>query len=159
MASVVYMRPFRPAFDLPMTMIKRICGIALLAVLIQAGPADADDSLYQALGARDGITKIATLTIDLCVADARIKARFFDTNLNRLKRLLADQFCVLSGGPCTYGGRTMKETHATMKLTNADFNALVEDLQTAMDRQKIPFRTQNRLLAILAPLERDIVTR
>jgi hemoglobin len=46
-----------------------------------------------------------------------------------------------------------------MHLTDADFNAQVEDMQLAMDEVGIPYRTQNRLLARLAPYERDVVTK
>ena len=132
---------------------------AFTAATLCAAPVRADDSLYKALGERDGISRIAATTIDLSAADPRINATFADINLNRLKRLLADQFCQLSGGPCVYEGRDMVESHANHGYTNADFNILVEHLQTAMDREKVPFSQQNRLLAILAPMQRDVVTK
>lgn len=132
---------------------------ALTVAVLCAAPVRADDSLYKALGERDGISRIAATTIDLSAADPRINATFADINLNRLKRLLADQFCQLSGGPCVYEGRDMVESHAKHGYTNADFNILVEHLQTAMDREKVPFSQQNRLLAILAPMQRDVVTK
>jgi hemoglobin len=65
----------------------------------------------------------------------------------------------LTGGPCRYEGRAMDRAHASLQLTNRDFNALAEDLQIAMERARIPFAVQNRLLAILAPMQREIVTR
>ena len=132
---------------------------AFTAAALCVAPVRADDSLYKALGERDGISRIAATTIDLSAADPRINATFADINLNRLKRLLADQFCQLSGGPCVYEGRDMVESHANHGYTNADFNILVEHLQTAMDREKVPFSQQNRLLAILAPMQRDVVTK
>ena len=46
-----------------------------------------------------------------------------------------------------------------MTVGEADFNALVEDLQIAMDRKGIPFRSQNKLLAVLAPMHREVITR
>lgn len=138
---------------------KTLLFAALAVLLLRGTPAGADDSLFQALGGREGIVRIAAMTIDLSVADPRINATFADINHARLKRLLADQFCQLSGGPCVYEGRDMKETHAKHGYTNRDFNILVEHLQTAMEREKIPFRAQNRLLAILAPMQRDVVTK
>jgi hemoglobin len=53
----------------------------------------------------------------------------------------------------------MSQAHKGLHLTNADFNALVEDLQSGMDKAGVPFATQNRLLARLAPMHRDVVTR
>ena len=65
----------------------------------------------------------------------------------------------MSGGPCKYTGKDMHKVHKPLHINTLQFNALVEDLQTAMDRNHVPFRTQNRLLALLAPMKRDIVTR
>ncbi|HEY1632266.1 MAG TPA: NAD(P)H-dependent oxidoreductase [Rhizomicrobium sp.] len=62
-------------------------------------------------------------------------------------------------GPCAYTGRDMYETHKGLHLTNMDFNAVVEDLQKAMDKDGVPFATQNRFLARLAPMQHDIVTK
>jgi hemoglobin len=53
----------------------------------------------------------------------------------------------------------MYESHKGLHLDRAQFNALVEGLQDGMDKYGVPFRVQNRLLAILAPMEHDIVTR
>lgn len=121
--------------------------------------ANAEDTLYNDLGGHDGVVKIAETTTDNLLADARIKDTFADTNMRRFRRLLAEQFCQVAGGPCKYTGRSMQEAHASLKLHNADFNAVVEDLQNAMDKAGVPFATQNRLLARLAPMQRDIVTR
>jgi hemoglobin len=134
----------------------------LLAAVIVAGcgsAARADDSLYRDFGGRDGLVKIIDDATNRWVSDDRIKDTFDNINLDRLKRMLADQFCELMGGPCHYKGRDMYHAHKGLHLDNAQFNALVEDLQLAMDKYDIPFRTQNRLLVMLAPMQRDVVTR
>ena len=120
---------------------------------------EADTAVYEAFGRSDGITKIVGDGVDRLLADDRIKARFADANIPRLKRMLSAQFCVLLHGPCKYEGLTMKDAHEGMGLRTADFNALVEDFQLAMDDYKVPFRDQNKLLALLAPMQRDIVTK
>ena len=51
----------------------------------------------------------------------------------------------------------MKEAHSNMDVTRTDFNALVEVLQLSMDARGIPFARQNQLLALLAPMHRDVV--
>ncbi len=132
-------------------------GAALvLAVALLAAPARAA-TLYDDLGQRAGLTRIADGTLHRALLDPRIKDRFDDANIERLQGLLMLQFCVVSGGPCRYPGRDMKTAHADLNLSPRHFNALVEDLQDAMDAEGIPFRTQNRLLALLAPMHRDIV--
>jgi len=121
--------------------------------------AQADDPLFQELGGQPGLARIASDTTDNFLADARIKATFDNTNMDRFRKLLGEQFCQVAGGSCAYTGRSMRDVHKALHLTNADFNAVVEDLQKALDKNGIPFATQNRFLARLAPMQHDIVTK
>ena len=132
--------------------------VATILVLSLSGAAHAT-TLYDDLGGKEGVTKIVENTTNNFLADPRVKATFEETNIDRFKLLLADQICMLSGGPCEYKGRGMAESHKGLNLTNLHFNAVVEDLQKGMDDAGVPFATQNRLLAILAPMQRDIVTK
>jgi hemoglobin len=124
-----------------------------------ARPVRADDTLYQQLGQRAGLVRIVDTLSDLYMTDPRIKGDFDNINLDYLKPRLVDYLCVVAGGPCHYRGRSMAASHKGLKLNRAKFDALTEDLQTALDREHIPYWTQNRLIARLAPLQRDIVTR
>lgn len=130
-------------------------GAALLAMSLLAAPARAG-TLYDDLGGRPGLTRIADGMLQRVQADPRVKDKFGDANIERLQGLLMLQFCVVSGGPCTYPGRNMKAAHADLDLAPRHFTAMVENLQDAMDAEGVPFRTQNRLLALLAPMHRDI---
>lgn len=124
-----------------------------------AGPAAvAPPGLYQALGEKAGIDVFVGDFVDRMVQDPRIQSFFKDTKVSALKESLAEQFCALSGGPCTYEGADMADVHADMKIRKGDFNALVEDLQHAMSAHGVAFSQQNRLLALLAPMHRDIIT-
>jgi len=93
------------------------------------------------------------------LADSRMRPFFENADQARVKKHLVEQFCVILGGPCTYSGRDMKSSHAALGIDRANFNALVEDLQWAMNKQGIPFRAQNKLLAKLAPMHREIETK
>jgi len=81
------------------------------------------------------------------------------TNLPRLRRLLVEQICQGSGGPCRYSGRSMRAAHRGLGIRGGDFNALVEDLKKSLNKFGVPAREQGELLAILGPMKRDIVTR
>ena len=143
---------------------KTFVGSALAALLFATGAAQAQsapavvDRLYEALGGQPGIARLVDELVPRLAADPRIGPSFKDTNLRELNKQLADQFCVVSGGPCRYEGASMKDAHATLRVDKADFNRLVELLQDSMDARAIPFAEQNRLLARLAPMHRDIVT-
>lgn len=110
-------------------------------------------------GGREGIARIAARTVELSEADPRIAAIFASRDTVRLKRTLAEQFCYLLDAGCDYSGRDMKTAHAEMGVTRADLNALVENLQAAMREAGVPFAAQNRLLAKLAPMSRQVVER
>jgi len=136
----------------------KIKSLAFWAVLSASLPLSATDTLFDQMGGMDAMKRIAARTIELSATDPRIKDEFRHVKLSRVKEKLALQFCELTGGPCKYDGDPMKPLHKPMKLTTADFNALVEAAQRAMREEGIPFRLQNKLVAILAPLHKEIVT-
>lgn len=125
------------------------------STMITAAPA----GLYLALGEKPGITRLMDDFVNRVVKDPRIGGHFKDVKPAALKESLTDQICQLSGGPCKYEGADMKSAHADMDIHKGHFNALVEVLQSAMDAQGIPFAQQNRLLALLAPMHRDVITQ
>lgn len=137
-----------------------IAAITLLTSSLSfAQTPSAGDALYQQLGGKAGISKIVDDFLPIVLADARIKDAFKDADIERLGMLLTEQFCDLSGGPCKYSGKDMKSAHKDMAITNAHFNALAEDLQMAMEKNNIPSRAQNKLIAKLAPMQRTVVTK
>ena len=133
--------------------------LLLAALLGAATPAMGRDTLYDELGAHRGIARIADAAMTLYFTDPRLHADFDNINRSYLEPHFISFLCVVTGGPCVYKGRSMAASHKGLHIDQARFNAVVEDLQTAMDHTGIPFWTQNRLLARLAPMERDIVTR
>lgn len=124
-----------------------------------AQTAVASDAVFQQFGGKAGIDKVVADFLPFLLADDRIKDTFKDADMERLGTLLAEQFCQLTGGPCTYSGKDMREAHKDMQLNNAQFNALAEDLQFAMEKNGIASSAQNKLIAKLAPMQRTVVTR
>ncbi|MGQ0799126.1 MAG: group I truncated hemoglobin [Pseudomarimonas sp.] len=115
--------------------------------------------VYEEFGGEAGMTALMDVFMDELLADPRMRPFFEASDQKRVKRQLAEQFCAILGGGCIYSGRDMKTSHEQLGATRADFNALVEDLQVAMNKQGIPFRAQNKLIAQLAPMHREIITR
>ncbi|KQU81370.1 MULTISPECIES: group 1 truncated hemoglobin [unclassified Rhizobacter] len=138
----------------------------LLGAALAAGSARAqsstastptDDALYQQLGAQPGLVKLVDDFMVRLLADPRMNPFFKDVDQAHVKAELVTQFCQVSGGPCRRRGPDMKQAHAGMDINKNNFNALVEVLQQAMDAQGIAFTAQNKLLAQLAPMHRDII--
>lgn len=129
-----------------------------LALLLSACASAPRAGLYEQFGGRPGIEALVEELLVRVLEDERIAAQFAEVDLVNLNDRLVEQICVEVGGPCEYTGRTMAESHEGLDITEADFNALVEDLVDAMDARGIPRRAQNRLLARLAPMHPDIVS-
>lgn len=149
-------------------MMNRILSLGVRALLLgavlaagsaqaQSTTAAADDALYQQLGAQPGLVKLVDDFMVRLLADPRMNPFFKDVDQAHVKAELVTQFCEVSGGPCRRKGPDMKKAHAGMDINKNNFNALVEVLQQAMDAQGIAFTTQNKLLAKLAPMHRDII--
>ncbi|MEX0729294.1 MAG: group 1 truncated hemoglobin [Aquisalimonadaceae bacterium] len=133
--------------------------VLLLALLTGCAATEpvSEDSLYRALGERQGIAVIVDGLLFRISENSRIAHHFASAEPARLHRTLTEQFCVLAGGPCTYSGDDMVEVHTGMAITEAEFNSLVEDLIAVMEEQRIPITAQNRLLAKLVPLREKII--
>ena len=116
-------------------------------------------TLFDDLGGRAGIDRIADGIVTLYMSDPRLAADFDNINPDRLRSRLGSYLCVIAGGPCVYKGRSMAAAHKGLKIDEAGFDAVAEDLEIVMTRDGIPNWTQNRLMARLAPLAHQIVTR
>jgi hemoglobin len=114
-------------------------------------------SLYERLGGLGAITAVVDSFVTRCAGDDRINGKFGRTDVPRLKKMLVDQVCEATGGPCTYTGRGMRETHDGMGVTAGEFDALVEDLVATLDEFDVPKAEQDELLGLLGPMRSDIV--
>lgn len=139
-----------------------VLGGALLTTSVRAqeGVKTSDDaSSFKAFGGKAGLVNIMEDFMVNLLKDPRTKTFFENVDQQRIKEQLVEQFCFILNGPCEYKGAKMKPIHANIGVNRENFNALVEQLQFAMDKHNVPFRAQNKLLAVLAPMHRDIITK
>jgi hemoglobin len=128
------------------------------SLLLLAGMAlGAQARLYDRLGGQSGVAAIAATLIDRVTADPKLGRSFKDTDLARIKRLLAEQICDLSGGPCRYSGDSMREVHAGHQISEAEFFGMVADLREVLRERHVSQGAINDLLRLLAPMKRDVV--
>lgn len=116
-------------------------------------------SLYDRLGGKPAITAVVDDFIANVAGDERINGRFGGTDIPKLKSRLVDQVCNATGGPCTYTGKDMKTAHAGMRIQEAEFNALVEDLIKTLNKFKVGKTEQGELLGALGSMKKDIVNQ
>lgn len=116
-----------------------------------------EKSLYDRLGGIEAIKAVVGEFAGRVLADERVNKKFAKSDAPRLVLHLQEQICAATGGPCEYTGQDMKSAHKYMKVTEGEFNALVEDLVGALDKFNVPEKEKNDLLAILGPLKGQIV--
>ena len=136
---------------------KRLYALTLTLLLGACNGMQQQENLYSALGGEAGIERIADNFITEIAYDDRVIDYFEDTNVSRFREFFIEHMCMLTDGPCEYTGDTLVDTHVGMNVTDAAFNAIVEDLMAAMNKADIAIGTQNRLLARMAELREQII--
>lgn len=139
--------------------------IAALTVAIGCSDEDKKEeapTLYTRLGGVDAISAVVDDFIAEVVDDEVINEKFAATVADEyrtalLRANLIDQICAGAGGPCAYKGKSMKDAHQGMGISEAEFTALVGDLIAALDANSVPMTEKNELLGILGPMKSDIV--
>ena len=138
---------------------RRFAGLALIlmsGLITTAAMAGEDEaagpSVYERLGEMDGITQIVTDTVALHHKNPKL-AHFFDgIDDEQLIKHVAAFFAAGTGGPTNYEGRDMTSTHASMDMTDADFDSAVTDVATAAAANGIDADTIAAVGAILESL-------
>jgi hemoglobin len=115
--------------------------------------------MARAFHGQDGIRRIVDRFVESNFADPQIGEIFQGHDRVRLKRVIFEQFCYILGAGCDYTGRDMKSSHRFMGAQQKDMNRLVENLQRAMAAERVAFAAQNRFLAKLAPMRKDVTDR
>lgn len=137
-------------------------------------------TLYERLGGKEAIHMVVDDFVARVAADPTLRARFNFKESERtkafvrrgvppplaelqavgtLKTYLTEQICEATGGPCSYVGMNMKDAHAGMGISSAEFDTVVKHLVASLDKFKVPAEEKNELLALLGPLKKDIVEK
>lgn len=113
--------------------------------------------LFERLGGKPAIEAVIDDFLGRVAGDELINSGFAVGHVPRLRQRLVELVCAASGGPCTYSGRDMTTAHAGMKITGAQFDALVGHLVATLDKFKVPAGEKGELLGLLGPMRSSIV--
>lgn len=122
------------------------------------GRGPAQPPLYDRLGGQPAMIAVVDDFMQNVSADPRIARRFNGADTPQFRAALVDQLCVSTGGPCHYKGPSMKEAHSALGISDAEFNAMVQDLRRALARRDVPVDTQVEFATALEPLRDDVVS-
>jgi len=117
-------------------------------------------SLYKRLGGREGIAGVVDGFVTNALADPRIGPAFKAlpaAKVGPLKSNIADFICENTGGPCSYLGRTMKESHKGLGLAKEDFDACNAALAKALDSASVAPGDKEQVMKLVQSLMPDIV--
>ena len=114
-------------------------------------------SLYDRLGGGDAVNALTESWVARVGGDDRANGKFARTDIDRLKKEIVDQLCEATGGPCTYTGRSMQETHDGMQVTAGEFDVVMQHLGGTLDELNVPKTEQDELVDLLRPMRDDIV--
>lgn len=146
-----------------MRKIKTITSALILAATILTGcsqtPAKPAASLYDRLGGKEAITAVVDDLSANVTADTRINQRFANANIKQFKANMVDLLCKGSGGPCTYKGLDMKTVHTGMKISEAEFGAMAENVVKTLSKFNVPAQEQSEVMGMLGSMKGDIVNR
>lgn len=134
--------------------------LILFFVFATAVKSHAQESLYKRLGGYDAIAAVTDDFITRLATDKTL-SRFFvassDDTKKKIRQHIVDQLCNVTGGPCFYMGRTMKDAHQGMKITESDWTITVQLLTATLNKFNVPAKEQGEFMAIAASVKKDIV--
>ena len=129
--------------------------VSVLCLITLSLNAD-DNRLYHDLGGQDTVDRMTSELLDRILVNEKIAFLFEDTDREELHSKIANQICMETGGPCDYQGLDMVEAHSGMAIKYSEFDVFVSDFIDAMKAAGVPYRLQNRVLAVFAPMREDI---
>lgn len=122
----------------------------------------ADTLLYRRLGGYDGIASVTDSFLARIKADTAINtyfAKLDPVQMNRVRQNVVDQLCAASGGPCLYVGKSMRDAHASLRITRDVFDRFVADFEATMTSLNVKDREKSDVLAALRSMRGDVVTK
>lgn len=133
--------------------------IAMLIIVLFSRNGISNTTLFTDFGDKEKIIKVVDDMFIFVSLDERISPSFKNLDMVKTKNGLVEFLCQTMEGPCNYTGQNMKRAHKGHEITAAHFFALTEALQSSMEKNKIPQRVQNKLIAKLAPMQKDIINK
>jgi hemoglobin len=144
-----------------------VCALALALAWGVAPKAAAQDglakkSLYERLGGYNAVAAVVDDFVGRLITDKQFERFFVGHSTDSKKRIrqhIVDQFCAAAGGPCIYTGRTMKDSHQGLGITEAEWDAAAKHLVASLDKFKVGEQEKKDLLAFVGSVKNDIVEK
>ncbi len=134
--------------------------IAIICILAGSAVSKSQESLYKRLGGYDAIAAVTDDFVGRLIMNKDM-SRFFtgtsDDSKMRIRQHIIDFFCMKTGGPCGYTGRSMKDSHKGLMISESDWNIAAGLLVETLDKFKVPEKEKNEFLGLVIETKSDIV--
>ena len=137
--------------------------VAALVLATSSVHGQATKSLYDRIGGEKALTVVVDDFVARAAANPKVNflrnGTFNATPafVSRLKSQLVTFLGQAFGGPQKYSGKSMKESHRGMRITQAEFSALAADLQATLEKHKVGKAEIDEIMKIAASTAVDIV--
>ena len=135
------------------------------APVVSAQQPGAQKSLYDRLGGLQGVTVVVDDFVNRLVANKdlnknpAINAGRKSSPAPYLKFQVSQMVCGVTGGPCKYTGKAMKESHAHLNISEKEWGVMAAEFKKSLDKFKVPAAEQKELFDIVGTTKADIVVR
>jgi hemoglobin len=149
-----------------MTLFRAVSVVTLSLIIAAAASvaqAQAKKSLYDRIGGEKALTAVVDDFVARAAANPKVNflrngafaasSAFVSQLKGHLVAFLGQAF----GGPQKYAGRSMKEAHKGMRITQAEFDALAGDLKATLEKHKVGKAEMDEIMKIAASTAGDIV--
>jgi len=139
------------------------CGRQAVETPAPATPTSAVQSggtLYRRLGGYDALAAVADDVLRRWLGDLDLAPFFEDVTApekNRIRQMLVDQLCAVTGGPCVYVGQDMETAHRGLDITARDWERAMVHVMGALNYFHIRPRERDEVLGALGSLRDQIV--
>jgi len=116
-------------------------------------------SIYERLGGEAAVDAAVDIFYRKVLTDDRISSFFDDVDMDRQRAKQKAFLTFAFGGPSAYSGQDMRSAHARMNLTEAHFNAVMENLGATLSELGVPPELIGEAAAIALSVKGDIVSR
>lgn len=118
-----------------------------------------ENSLYHKLGGQPALAAVIDAFYVKVLADTRIKHHFEDINMEKQIRRQKAFLSAAFGGPVAWTGKNMRKAHDDLKLTEADFNAVAENLVSTLQDFKVKQELIDQVVAIALSVKNDVLNK
>jgi hemoglobin len=143
---------------------KKISLPALLiaGMLFMNATVQSQETLYKRLGGYDAIAAVTDDFLGRLLTHKDLSRFFIGTSDNskmKIRQLVVDFLCFKSGGPCVYTGRSMKDSHKGLNISEQDWSATAGLLAESLKKFNVPAKETQEVFALVSSLKEDIVVK